>query len=402
MVWLAAASMLACLAQASGAQDLTLFAYDPARVTYECRAISDRPTYRGFEVRFPSQVPSEYPANQTVYAWLYEPKRPGPMPAVVVLHELATVQGGLARALCQQLAGVGIVALQVVMPYHMQRTPPGAASGELLVMGDLDHLRQTAVQAVVDVRCSVDFLASRPLVDPKRIGITGMSLGGTVALLASRIDGRFSAVASILGAGDPAFILWHSRLMGGAKVGLLEQGHGIADARRALESVNTIAYRDRNRKCAVLMIAGRHDWVMPVHAVKPTWKALGRPPIVWLNSGHISPLLARGRIFDEVRRFLQMQLGLRPGPYVPARLTTANLKVGVLGSQTLGVAPALVVEPIQITRDGTVAVDLGATPHGFLIGVSARPFEHLSLGLGTPIGRGRLRLEPYWMLHATF
>jgi hypothetical protein len=190
--------------------------------------------------------------------------------------------------------------------------------------------------------------------------------------------------------------------MGGAKNRLVERGYGIADARRALEAVNAIAYRDRNPHCSVLMINGRHDWVMPEHAVKPTWEALGRPPIIWLNSGHFSGLARRDKVYGEARRFFQIKLGLLPGPYVPPRLATANLKAGVVGSKTLGVGPALVMEPVQLTRDGTVAIDVGATPRGFLLGVSARPFEHLSLGVGMPIGRGRPRVEPYWMLHATF
>ena len=36
-------------------------------------------------------------------------------------------------------------------------------------------------QAEQDIRRTVDLLASRPEIDPQRIGITGISLGGIVA-----------------------------------------------------------------------------------------------------------------------------------------------------------------------------------------------------------------------------
>ncbi|GFH08541.1 uncharacterized protein LOC101504608, partial [Haematococcus lacustris] len=53
--------------------------------------------------------------------------------------------------------------------------------------------------AVWDLLHLVDYLVTRPEVDPKRIGITGVSLGGMHAWLAAVADPRLAAVAPMMG-----------------------------------------------------------------------------------------------------------------------------------------------------------------------------------------------------------
>ena len=58
------------------------------------------------------------------------------------------------------------------------------------------------LEQVEDTRAAVAYLASRPEVDPKRIGVMGHSFGAAVAVYAAGVDGRIAACLSCGGWGD--------------------------------------------------------------------------------------------------------------------------------------------------------------------------------------------------------
>jgi len=58
------------------------------------------------------------------------------------------------------------------------------------------------LEQVEDTRAAVTYLASRPEVDPKRIGVMGHSFGAAVAVYAAGVDGRIAACLSCGGWGD--------------------------------------------------------------------------------------------------------------------------------------------------------------------------------------------------------
>jgi dienelactone hydrolase len=383
------------------AQDSSLFAYNSTRLSFHSEPLPSPPAWTEWMVTFPSQVPSDYPENQTVYAHFYEPKQPRG-PAVIVLHVLKTRHGSLGLALCRRLAGHGIAALLVELPYHMHRTPSGHLSGGLFLRPDPDALVRACVQSVVDVRCAVDFLASRPGIDPQRIGLVGMSLGAVVAFLVVRVEDRLSVAVCLLGSADPAYVLWHSELVGDVKDALRAKGYSQSDLRRLLAPIDALEYPPRARPCALLMINGLHDWVMPGAAVERTWEGFGRPDRILINSGHFTAFADRGALFRETDRFLRIKFGLLPGPYEPAPLRTGNLKVGVLAGPGLAPTPAAIAEVLPLDTRGDATLELGLTGHGVLAGASCRPFEHLSLGYGLLFGDGRAHGQAYGMVHVTF
>ena len=63
-------------------------------------------------------------------------------------------------------------------------------------------------QGVCDVRRAVAWLASRPEIDPNRLGVTGISLGGIVSSVAAAVDPTLNRGAFLLAGGDLAQILW--------------------------------------------------------------------------------------------------------------------------------------------------------------------------------------------------
>jgi dipeptidyl aminopeptidase/acylaminoacyl peptidase len=62
--------------------------------------------------------------------------------------------------------------------------------------------RLLPLEQVADIRAAVTFLTARPEVDGSRIGLVGISLGGSHALYTAGIDGRVQAVAAVAPMGE--------------------------------------------------------------------------------------------------------------------------------------------------------------------------------------------------------
>ena len=85
------------------------------------------------KVTFPSPVVTPHENNNTVHCEYFCPTTPGEKPGVIVLHIL----GGdfdLARLFCRALAGRGVNALFLKMPYYGERRSRAIADAD-----DLDR-----------------------------------------------------------------------------------------------------------------------------------------------------------------------------------------------------------------------------------------------------------------------
>ena len=383
------------------ARPLELYEYDPTALHFKVTQLTTQADFTVYRVSFHSQVPSKYPENQTVTCTYYQPAATEPVSAVVVLHVYRTVKADMANELARHLARRGLASLVMPLPYHLGRTPHGYESGELLLTPDPQQLLQTVRQALVDVRCAVHFLASRPHIAPHTIGCVGLSLGGVVALLASQIEPRLSAVVAVAGAGSLTDIIWGSGLTHQLKQTLKHQGITYDRLADDLAPVDIAALAGHNPNCAILMINSLHDWFVPKSAVLKTWHALGKPPIIWLNSGHLTTFAVRGSLFAEVSRFLNDAL-ITGQSYTPHRLPAINLKLGFLDSEYDGPSLAAMVEILPLDSKGHLATEVGLTFDGGFGGTSYRITENLSVGIGSRIRRAKFQLQPYWMLHITF
>jgi carboxymethylenebutenolidase len=119
------------------------------------------------------------------------PREAGRHPAVLVLHGHGGVGDNKrsgAHSLARQLAQAGYVA---AVPHYFGRDKPDPKRGQ-------KNARSFGVweRTVSD---TVGFAAKRPDVDPKRIGLVGMSLGSWVALSVGARDRRVSAVVEYFG-----------------------------------------------------------------------------------------------------------------------------------------------------------------------------------------------------------
>lgn len=161
----------------------------------------ERPDYRIEKIVFQT-FPDVW---MTANAWV--PKRPGKLPAVLCVHGHwpGAKQDPHVQARCAGLAKLGFFVLAVdafgagergIRPqlgeYHGEMT-----AATLWPVGK----PLSGIQVYENMR-AVDYLISRPEVDPERLGITGASGGGNQSMYAGAWDERLKAVVPVCSVGN--------------------------------------------------------------------------------------------------------------------------------------------------------------------------------------------------------
>jgi dienelactone hydrolase len=153
----------------------------------------DRPGYRMEKLSYESRPGTRIPAN------LYIPAGGNP-PYPGVLFQMGHSLNGKAndsyQKCCQGLARLGYVVLAFDPMGQGERTYYGVgdadeehsrAGRQMLLVGDT----ATRLQVWDAVR-GLDVLGGHPMVDPKRLGSTGQSGGGTLTMLLTGVDDRLA------------------------------------------------------------------------------------------------------------------------------------------------------------------------------------------------------------------
>ncbi len=241
-----------------------------------------------FRVRFPSPVKSPYPENNVVHAEYYRPSSPGPFPCVVVLD----ITGGdqsLSRVIARHLAQNGIAGLFVQMAYYGPRRPPG--TNKRLLSYDLPHTFEAIRQTVLDLRCAVAWMQSRPEIDKDRLGIMGTSLGSFIAALTAEMEPAYRRVAVLLGGGG--FVDgYYDHPQAKPIVKIYEAFGGNKEmAERFIAPVDPLTLAGNLKGRKLLIVAAKNDEIVPPRMAENLWNASGRQRIIWLNAGHYSAIL---------------------------------------------------------------------------------------------------------------
>ncbi len=258
------------------------------------------------EVRFPSPVTTEFECNNTVHTELYLPqgksRREGKMPGVVVLHIL----GGdfsLSRLFCNALANEGVAALFVKLPYYGPRRPPNHP--RRMISEDPQETLAGMTQAIADIRTGAAFLASQDFVDPDRLGVFGISLGGITGSLALAIDPQLTSGCLMLAGGDLGTIAWESKELDKVRKKWLEKGGTQQEFLAILGDIDPTKYGDRVTGKKILMLNATEDEVIPKACTVSLWQSFGKPEIVWYNGGHYSVIRHLPAAVLSVQKFFK-------------------------------------------------------------------------------------------------
>ncbi len=274
-----------------------LFRLPESTFGYELEPVRDTPAYSVAKLRFPSPIVTPDPANNTVHAEYFRPKGGGRRPAVVVLHILGA-DFALSRYYAARLADRGVAALFLKLPYYGERRPAGG--DQRFLSADVGRSMLSMRQGVCDIRRASAWLAGRPEVDPAKLGVTGISLGGITSALAEAVDPALGRGVFLLAGGGLDEILWEMDEPEAHQYRRqwLASGRTRADLTALTRPLDPLTYADRLAGKNILMMAGNVDEVVPPSTTRKLWEAAGRPPIRWFDCGHYS---AAGYLLPALR-----------------------------------------------------------------------------------------------------
>jgi hypothetical protein len=135
-------------------------------------------------LKFASPVKTPHTVNDVAHARWFPAE--GSKKAVVVLPHWNATQSQ-HEGLCRGISRLGISTLRISLPYHDYRMPPELQRADYAVSSNVTRTMDATRQAVIDVRCCLDWLQSMGY---ERLGIVGTSLGSCYAFLTSAHDER--------------------------------------------------------------------------------------------------------------------------------------------------------------------------------------------------------------------
>src|SRR5690349_19385980 len=147
-------------------------------------ALSPVSDYRleGDQLTWTSAVHTPSPENNTARARFFPAKTKNgkqSRKAVVVLPQWNAQPQSHVEA-CRIFNMIGMSALRLTLPYHLERKPPELERADHLVSSNIGRTIQSVRQAVLDTRAAVQWLKSEGY---ERVGILGTSIGSCVAFL---------------------------------------------------------------------------------------------------------------------------------------------------------------------------------------------------------------------------
>jgi hypothetical protein len=141
-------------------------------------------------LRFTSPVRTMHPENDQVNARWYpapaEKQASKPKQAIIVMPQW-NADAFSHNALCALFNRFGISALRLSKPYHDIRRPAELERSDYAVSANIGRTISACRQAVVDIRCCLDWLESQGY---EQFGVLGTSLGSCYAFIASAHDAR--------------------------------------------------------------------------------------------------------------------------------------------------------------------------------------------------------------------
>jgi len=193
-------------------------------------------------LRFTSPERTPYPENDLVNARWYpapahkDPARP--KQAIIVLPQW-NADGFSHNALCELFNRMGVSALRLSKPYHDIRRPVELERSDYAVSANIGRTISACRQAVVDIRCCLDWLEQQGY---EHFGVLGTSLGSCYAFLASAHDPRLRVNAFNHASTAFGDVVWAGQSTRHIRQGL-EQAGLTQDRLRALWSaISPISY----------------------------------------------------------------------------------------------------------------------------------------------------------------
>lgn len=237
-------------------------------------------------VKFPSEISTEIDENNVVWAKVTESGSSNR--ALVIFHHWNATKRN--RKIADFFSRRGITVVEIALPYHLERSRPGAKNADYFVSPNLGRTIQSMKQGVLDGRKLIRYLKGEGY---SEISVLGISLGSWIAGLVAAHDPTVTKAALFLSAGSAADIVWTGRATRAIRDSL-EPEMDLSELRRAWSPMNLGNYAQKFSRPNLdvsFVLAKRDKVVLPeiserfLHELK---KAGVMPKILELNCGHYS------------------------------------------------------------------------------------------------------------------
>ncbi len=229
----------------------------------------------------------------------------GPRPTICVIHGFMADPYWLNRRFfaLPWFFEQGYDILLYTLPHHGPRQSLlSPFSGHGLFAGGFANINESMAHAVHDFRIFVDHLESQGV---KKIGVTGISLGGyTSALLAAVEERLHFAIPNVPVVSLPDLMLEWFPANIPIKAFLKAGGIGVSEARHMLAVHSPLTYPPLIPKKRLMVIAGAGDRLAPPKHARLLWDHWDRPNIHWFPGNHILHL-DQGKYLKEIATFLR-------------------------------------------------------------------------------------------------
>jgi len=221
-------------------------------------------------LRFTSPERTPYPENDLVNArWYPAPAHKDsarPKQAIIVLPQWNS-DGFSHNSLCPFFNRMGVSALRLSMPYHDIRRPAELQRSDYAVSANIGRTLSATRQAVVDIRCCIDWLEDQGY---EHFGVLGTSLGSCYTFLASAHDPRLRVNAFNHASTAMGDVVWAGQSTRHIRQGVEEAGL-TQDRLRALWAVaSPVSYYEQfagpkadGPNKIVLMVYANYDLTFP-------------------------------------------------------------------------------------------------------------------------------------------
>ena len=212
----------------------------------------------------------------------------GPRNAVVVLPQWNAQPQSHVEA-CRIFNMIGMSALRVTLPYHLQRRPPEIERADHLVSSNIGRTIQSMRQAVLDTRAAVQWLKAEGY---ERVGILGTSVGSCIAFLAFAHEPDLKAGAFNHVSGYVADVVWHGLSTAHVRAGLADH-LTLEQLRNYWAPISPLPFMPRVAQMGhrpIRFIVARYDLTFPLDLTHEAIAEARRHKlpldVVWLPCGH--------------------------------------------------------------------------------------------------------------------
>ncbi len=259
--------------------------YDYSKVPLQA-AVDSAEEKSGYRIQHLRLAPANSSEFRPIRLDWYRPTKPGRLP-VVLLSPILAGNSLYVREFAGFYAARGMHALIVYRPKEVFSPDR-----------ELKDVETHFQESVIQLRQTIDWLETQESVDAARIGSYGISLGAILTTILAAVEPRVKAHVLGLPAGHIAEIIMASqdKTIRKRRRAYLEKRGWSRD--RGLQELQAVIVSDPLRfapgidPSRVLVIAAIFDRVLGFHRSLELWRALGKPTLVLLPTGHYTAAFA--------------------------------------------------------------------------------------------------------------